>query len=1105
MDEITEECLRLSSELLHVLDGLQPGCSSSKWYSFRQAIATSWKNETIREFEGCIAKCQNQMVLRLLGRLEAKLEEHHSTQNTHLERLEANDNKIMEVVAFTQQTLLRESATSKREVATVLVTLSNGETRAIAEKMQGTPLRRYDGTLESDGVVSHSEQMLTLRAPTVSGNHEASLQDPSSIHSAILKCLWFRHVSDRFEMAKNRHSETFNWIWHSSPDPEHKWANFSEFLKSNEQIYWVNGKPGSGKTTLMKFICRAPELDTHLREWAGNTNFVVASFFFWNLGPIALQKSQEGLLRSLLYDVLRKAHALLPAVVSELYFEVLRSREPEITEPTLAELVTWFRRLVRHTSAQFRLCLIIDGLDEYTGSCVDLIDLLITETSASPFVKLVVSSRPIPACVESFQRFSGLRLQDLTYGDIHAYVEDTLGRRLIQQGYKESAEYVQLLNEVSEKSSGVFLWVVLVVLSLIEGLMNGDNPGELRQRLGQLPPDLEDLYRQMLDKIPAHYRQQASNIFSMVLQALEYESCRNRAYPVPALQVSFAEEDQRIPLQGQAQELTADVRKRKCADVERRIRSRCCGLLEVNDRILEDHTGWEYFRDERRVLALTERKGDALYETYPFDWPFSEQVGCQIPPPSPMTAPCVEFIHRSAVEFFRTPTGASFLSEIQSPDRLDPRRVLLRSQIKFLACVGSSYILDGNMKAGNYFITLVSTFLQDIADAEMAGVPFSSELIYTANAVIDHHWNAASSFVFPASGRDVSYKNADFPFVTRVSRIQGHWSRMLLLRKTTAVGVNTQLFGGLDTLGFAGLASLIPYTTFVQSYVNLKPGIQGGNQLVTKLLNIWVRAKVEFEANDMAMKALASGDPTYLASQARQVARTNAADESLLDLSQNDPQYANSGLWPAQNLQIQQYRDWGLSEISEGPYVKENSELVLFLLQQGADPNYSPGENMPTTWACFLQAVPLFQVYRERFINLKEVGSRASRPIEVVGEPRYMENALRAFILHGADLSVKFKLDVSNLETFYPNEQWFNGLSLSRAEITRHVNYRMMEFTSGSFIKFLVDHANQTQLGLTVDFRTLLRKQGYKSGADVQRSSVASMSKLFSKAKGMFK
>ncbi|VUC24773.1 unnamed protein product [Clonostachys rosea] len=1056
IDEISTECLQLSSELLNVLDKLKGGCSSSKWYSFRQAIATSWKKEAILEFESRVAKCQNQLVLGLLGRLEAKLDEQHSVQKNHLERLEANNNKIMEVVAFTQQTVMQQSASPKREVAAVLVTLSNGETRAIAEKMQGTPLRHYDNTANNDGAVSHSEQMLRLRAPTSSEDHEASLQDPSSIHSAILKCLWFRHVSDRFEMAKNRHTETFNWIWRSSPNPEHNWTNFSEFLTSKQQIYWVNGKPGSGKTTLMKFICKAPELDTCLQTWAGNSNFIVASFFFWNLGPVSLQKSQEGLLRSILYDVLRKAHAILPAIVSELYFEFLRSQNSEFIEPTLVELITWFKRLIGHTSAQFRLCLIIDGLDEYTGSCVDLIDLLVTETSSSPFVKLVVSSRPIPVCVESFRGFPGLRLQDLTYDDIHSYVEDTLGRRIIQQGYDQSAEYVQLLSDVSEKSSGVFLWVVLVVMSLIEGLMNGENPVELRQRLDQLPPDLEDLYMQMLEKIPPHYQQQASNIFNMVLQALEYESCRNHSYPVPALQVAFAEEDQQAPLRGVTEELDPDVRRRMCIDVERRIRSRCCGLLEVNDRVIEDPIGFDFLQGKNQVMALTERKGDALYTTYPYDSAIVEQVEHHGPQRSPSMAPCIEFIHRSAVEFFRTPTGASFLDQAHKPAHLNSRRVLLRAQLRYLGCVGPSYVLDRDMKAGNHFITVASNFLEDIADAEKAGVPFDSELICTGNNIIGHHWSAASAFVFPSGCADVSVYVRRTPFVTRASRIQGHWSRVLILRKITTLGVNTPLVGELSALGFTALAFLIPYTSYLHSYIKPKFKVNQGKEHPTNILNLWVRTKVELEANDIVASKLDS---------------------------------SNSNLESSTNFGIHQYREWGLWNLSGGPYLRENSELVVLLLQEGADPNYSPSDNLPTTWLSFLLAVPLFQVYHEILVVPKQTESDTTHSTETRAEPQYMENILRAFILHGADLNAKIKLDVSNLETFYPNEQWLNSLPLSTGYKAKHVNYGVMEFTAGSFIELLVDHAEHTKLGLTVDFKSLLREQGYRLRSDTQRSS----------------
>ena len=51
---------------------------------------------------------------------------------------------------------------------------------------------------------------------------------------------------------------------------------------------------------------------------------------------------------------------------------------------------------------------------------------------------------------------------------------------------------------IVEKSSGVFLWTVLVVRSLMTGLRNHDTVEELRKRLDLLPPELDQLYRHMI-------------------------------------------------------------------------------------------------------------------------------------------------------------------------------------------------------------------------------------------------------------------------------------------------------------------------------------------------------------------------------------------------------------------------------------------------------------------------------------------------------------------------------------------------------------------------------------------------------------------------------
>ncbi|KAL9035737.1 MAG: hypothetical protein Q9180_004696, partial [Flavoplaca navasiana] len=70
------------------------------------------------------------------------------------------------------------------------------------------------------------------------------------------------------------------------------WSNFKNWLEGDSNDpYWLSGKPGSGKSTLMKYIstefrsyCQSHDT---LSTW---TEAVTCSFFFWNLGS-SLQKS----------------------------------------------------------------------------------------------------------------------------------------------------------------------------------------------------------------------------------------------------------------------------------------------------------------------------------------------------------------------------------------------------------------------------------------------------------------------------------------------------------------------------------------------------------------------------------------------------------------------------------------------------------------------------------------------------------------------------------------------------------------------------------------------------------------------------------------------
>jgi len=125
-------------------------------------------------------------------------------------------------------------------------------------------------------------------------------------------------MDQRCEEVAEAYQQTFRWIF--LPDTENQpWDNFVQWLQSRTGIYWINGKAGSGKSTLMRYICNSPATRRELKaHWAGETPFSTPGFFFWNSGTIE-QRSQASLLRSLLYETLHDDQTLIPIVLPWLY------------------------------------------------------------------------------------------------------------------------------------------------------------------------------------------------------------------------------------------------------------------------------------------------------------------------------------------------------------------------------------------------------------------------------------------------------------------------------------------------------------------------------------------------------------------------------------------------------------------------------------------------------------------------------------------------------------------------------------------------------------------------------------------------------------------
>ncbi|KAK3690388.1 hypothetical protein B0T22DRAFT_499792 [Podospora appendiculata] len=99
----------------------------------------------------------------------------------------------------------------------------------------------------------------------------------------------------RIDQIEQPFDETFKWVFDL--------PKFTSWLQGSSNLFWIHGKPGSGKSTLMKYIFRNQQTWELLHNWASGSMEIRAGFFFHFRGT-SLQKSFEGVLKSLIIQIL---------------------------------------------------------------------------------------------------------------------------------------------------------------------------------------------------------------------------------------------------------------------------------------------------------------------------------------------------------------------------------------------------------------------------------------------------------------------------------------------------------------------------------------------------------------------------------------------------------------------------------------------------------------------------------------------------------------------------------------------------------------------------------------------------------------------------------
>ncbi|KAK7973451.1 hypothetical protein PG988_007585 [Apiospora saccharicola] len=324
-----------------------------------------------------------------------------------------------------------------------------------------------------------------------------------------------------------------------------------------ESIFWISGKAGSGKSTLMKFL---HENIRRLNHDFIDDHTIVATFFFYS------------------YKAKDKR------------FELQMSRE-EYTEKTLDDLMYGN-----------------DNSDEQWGYSkwiydghYELIKLLET-FQGNAFVKACVSSRELSTFESRFRDKPRIRVQEHTATGIVHYCETRLKRDAL------GLKHVNTLSTaIRIKAQGVFLWVHLVVGLIVQHNDEGDDTDKLLELINNLPEQLGGkggLYWHMILHIPRDKLQHASRMLYIMAEvkvghaelfqlhcAAEAISTQE-ALPIPPSSSELQTLWESVTLFMATPHSLEKEALPELQRLQRRLQSHCLGLLETKEENSRFASSW---------------------------------------------------------------------------------------------------------------------------------------------------------------------------------------------------------------------------------------------------------------------------------------------------------------------------------------------------------------------------------------------------------------------------------------------------------------------------------------------------------------------------------
>ncbi|OLN96219.1 Ankyrin-3-like protein 3 [Colletotrichum chlorophyti] len=321
----------------------------------------------------------------------------------------------------------------------------------------------------------------------ITPNVISSLETPTDIllrerRPELVKSLLFDRIDARHAAIQTEHPQTCNWLLRN--DLYREWIAPSS-AANRPGFLWISGKPGAGKSTVMKFAFKNAT-EVHRDDVA------ITSFFF-NARGNGLEKSTFGLYRSLLHQLLSKFPDLEEVLDDTSLIPVVPIEKRSF--PTIDVVRTLLWKAIKSLRHRQLICF-VDALDEcdeaQVREMVVFFEGLWDHATANHVrLKICFSSRHYP----HIDVRHGLRLVLETQPGHRQDLEKYVQSHLRASGTGQHVDNVR--SQILEKAGGVFMWVVLVVAIVNKEYVRGYG-FRVKKRLNDIPTELSELFKDIL-------------------------------------------------------------------------------------------------------------------------------------------------------------------------------------------------------------------------------------------------------------------------------------------------------------------------------------------------------------------------------------------------------------------------------------------------------------------------------------------------------------------------------------------------------------------------------------------------------------------------------